>query len=78
MAMSVTRRRPVNLTLPADLVDAARSFGVNTSKAAEAGIATAVRQAREEAWLKANVVAIEEHGAWLDRHGMPLEPAWPE
>ena len=72
------RRRPVNLNLPHDLMDAARSLGVNASQAAEAGIAAAVRRAREEAWLKANQAAIDEHAAWLDRHGMLLEPAWPE
>ena len=75
---SKARRRPVNLTLPDDLVEAARSLGVNASQAAEAGIAAAVRRAREEAWLSANQAAIDEHAAWLDRHGMPLEPAWPE
>ena len=78
MARNAERRRAVNLTLPGELVDAARSIGVNASKAAEAGIAAAVRQAREEAWLKANGAAIAEHGAWLDRVGMPLEPTWPE
>jgi antitoxin CcdA len=77
MSRSTERRRAVNLTLPGDLVAAARALGVNTSEAAEAGIAAAVRQAREEAWLKANAAAVVEHRAWLDRHGMPLEPAWP-
>ena len=72
------RRRAVNLSLPSDLVAAARSLGVNASQAAEAGIAAAVRRAREEAWLQANRTAIDRHAAWLDRHGMPLEPAWPE
>jgi antitoxin CcdA len=72
------RRRAVNLSLPHDLVESARALGVNASHAAEAGIAAAVRRAREEAWLKANQAAIDEHAAWLDRHGMPLEPAWPE
>ena len=72
------RRRPVNLSLPDDLVEAARLVGVNASQAAEAGIAAAVRRAHEEAWLKANQKAIDEHAGWLDRHGMPLEPTWPE
>ena len=75
---SSARRRPVNLSLPHDLVEAARLLGVNASQAAEVGIAEAVRRAREEVWLKANQMAIDEHAAWLDRHGMPLEPAWPE
>jgi antitoxin CcdA len=72
------RRRAVNLSLPSDLVAAARSLGVNASQAAEAGIAAAVRRAREDAWLQANQAAIDQHATWLDRHGMPLEPAWPE
>jgi antitoxin CcdA len=72
------RRRPVNLNLPHDLMESARSLGVNASQAAEAGIAAAARRAREEAWLRANPAAIDEHAAWLDRHGMPLKPAWPE
>jgi antitoxin CcdA len=78
MAATSERRRAVNLTLPGELVDAARALGVNASQAAEAGITAAVRRAREEAWLAANEAAIAAHEKWLDRHGMPLEPAWPE
>lgn len=32
------------------------------------------REARGAAWLDANRVAIAEHTAWLDEHGMPLKP----
>jgi antitoxin CcdA len=71
-------RRPVNLSLPATLVETARALGINTSLAAEAGIAAAVRRAQEEAWLGANRAAIDEHAAWVDQNGLPLEPAWPE
>ena len=76
--MTGERRRAVNLTLPGDLVDAARALGVNASQAAEAGIAAAVRQARETAWLQANQAAIDAHADRLDRQGLPLDPAWPE
>lgn len=68
-----SRRCPINLTVPEDLAEAARALGVYASQAAEAGIA----EAREVAWLDANQAAIDEHAAWLDRHGMPLEAAWP-
>lgn len=77
-AQDVRRRRAMNLTVPAELAEAARALGVNASQAAEAGIAAAVRRAREEAWLAANRAAIDAHATWLDRHGMPLEPAWPK
>ena len=50
----------------------------NASQAAEAGIAAAVKRAREEAWLVANEAAITAHADWLDRHDVLLDPAWPE
>ncbi|MFL5336913.1 MAG: type II toxin-antitoxin system CcdA family antitoxin [Geminicoccaceae bacterium] len=78
MSVVGERRRAVNLTLPGDLVDTARALGVNASQAAEAGIAAAVRHAREAAWLEANEAALAEHEVWLEAHGLPLEPAWPE
>ncbi len=68
----------MNLTVPAALAEAARALRVKASQAAEAGNSAAVRRAREEAWLAANRAAIDEHATWLDRHGLPLEPAWPE
>jgi antitoxin CcdA len=77
MAIVRARRRAVNLTLPDDLVDAARALGVNASQAAEAGIAAAVKRAREAAWLEANAAAVVQHEVWLDAQGLPLEPAWP-
>lgn len=76
-ARRTLRRRPVNLTIREDLVEAARALGINASQAAEAGIAAAVRQSQEAAWLDANRAAIAEHTAWLEEHGMPLDPAWP-
>jgi antitoxin CcdA len=72
------RRHSVDLSLPHDLMEATRPSGVNASQAAEAGIAAAVRRAREEVWLKANQAAVDEDAAWLDRCGVPLKPTWPE
>lgn len=69
------RRRLVSLTIRADLIEAAQALGVDASQAAEAGIAEAIRRAREAAWLEANRDAFAEHTAWLDEHGTPLEPA---
>ena len=74
-AVNAAQRRPISLTIRADLIGAARALKVNASEAAEAGIAAAVRQAREAAWLEANREAIARHTAWLDEHGIPLEPA---
>jgi post-segregation antitoxin (ccd killing protein) len=72
------RRCPANLSLPHGLLEAARPLGVNASQTAEAATPRRCAVPREEEWLKANEASVDEHAAWLDRHGMPLEPAWPE
>lgn len=70
------RRKPVNVSLPTDLVAEARKLKINTSRAAETGIADAVRKAREEAWKKENRQAIEEHNARIAKHGTYIRPRW--
>ena len=70
------RRRGVNLTIRADIMETAKSLGLNASKAAEAGIVEAIRIARESAWREANKAAIAAHNERLDRDGPPLKPRW--
>ena len=45
--MSRSTRKPTNLSLDEDLVSAARALNVNVSRAAEEGIARAIRAERE-------------------------------
>lgn len=65
-------RRPTNLTMDADLLDEARSCGVNLSRAAEAGLRAAVRAAKAEAWRRENRAALEASNDWAEAHGLPL------
>lgn len=71
-----TRRRSVNISLPGDLVETARALGLNLSHAAEAGLASAVKQARESAWRRENKDAIEAHNRRVERDGVLLTPPW--
>lgn len=66
----------MNLTVRAELVDAAKALKVNTSRAAEAGIADAVRAAQEQAWLAEAKGALEAHNKRLDANGPLLTPEW--
>jgi antitoxin CcdA len=59
-------RRPVNLSLPGALVEEAKALEVNLSQAAEAGVAAAVRAAREARWHAENREAIAEYNALVD------------
>ena len=66
-------RKSTSLTLDRDLIDRAKALRVNVSRAAEAGIAEALRKAEAEAWRQENRAAIEAYNAQVDREGLPLE-----
>ena len=66
-------RKPTNLTLDPSLLTEARSFGVNLSQAAEAGLRRAVAEAKAEAWQRENAAALASSNAWIDAYGLPLD-----
>ncbi len=70
------KRRALNVSVREDLIEAAKGLDLNTSKAAEAGIAEAVRRAREAAWKEQNRDAIDAHNARVEERGPLLRPAW--
>lgn len=65
-------RRPTNVSLPADLVEAARSHDINISQACEKGLAAEVKKAREDKWIAENWDAIQSSNAYVEKHGLPL------
>lgn len=71
-----SKRRPVNLTIRADVLADAKALKLNASKAAETGIIAAVKKAREEEWLKTNRAALLAHNERVDRIGTLLPPSW--
>lgn len=66
-------RRPTNLSLDADLSQEARSFGVNLSQAAEAGVRRAVAEAKADQWRRDNVEAVDSSNRWVETNGLPLD-----
>ena len=80
--MSVTPTRPgaarrsVNLTIRKDVIDTAKSLKLNASKAAEAGILRAIREAQGERWIAENRAALSAHNKRIDRDGPLLTPDW--
>ncbi len=65
-------RRSTSLTLNRQLLEEARELGVNVSRAAEAGVALAVRTARARRWQEENAAAIEDYNAFIEAQGLPL------
>lgn len=73
-ATEVTKstRKPTNLSLDSTLLKEAKSLGINVSRAAEAGIAEAVRRHKQEKWLEDNASALASSNAYVEANGLPL------
>lgn len=72
----VKKRRPINLTIREDIIEDAKSLKLNTSKAAEQGIALAIKEARAQAWLAENKLALSAHNERARKNGTLLKPVW--
>jgi antitoxin CcdA len=77
MAERPTRRKKsVNLSIDADLLDEARQTGTNLSSVLESALDAELRTRRMNAWRKQNADAIRDSNAELERNGMWYTPEW--
>lgn len=65
-------RKAANLSISADLLAEAKSLSVNVSRAAEVGIADAVRREKERLWKEENREAIERWNRYFEENGLPF------
>lgn len=65
-------RRATSLTLDRDLLDEAKTLGVNVSRAAEEGLAVALKAERARRWKEENAEAIREYNEFVEREGVLL------
>ncbi|CAN7531126.1 type II toxin-antitoxin system CcdA family antitoxin [Rhizobium rhizogenes] len=70
--MAQTTRKAANLSLDESLVSDARDLKINISRAAEDGIARAIKTERERLWLIENAEAITQANAYVEKHGLPF------
>jgi antitoxin CcdA len=70
------RRRRVTLTIREDILRDAKALALNTSQAAEAGIAQALRNAQAGVWLAENQSAILAHNTRVEAHGTLIRARW--
>jgi len=69
-ARAESLKRPVNLTLSADLVARSKALGINLSAVAEEALAQAVKARTQEAWLKENAAAIATYNQRVAASGV--------
>ena len=70
------KRRPVNLTIREDVLAEAKTLDLNASRAAEAGIIAAIREARAQEWLARNRAGIDAHNRRIEKEGVSIRPRW--
>jgi antitoxin CcdA len=70
--MTVAVRRKTSLTLDAEALDLAKTYGVNVSAVAEAALLKAVSEARQAKWQDENAEAFAAQAVWHEQNGHPL------
>lgn len=65
-------KKPVNLSIDLSLLNEAKSYKINISKAAERGIIDALSKIRAEIWQKDNLEALQSSNSYLEKNGLPL------
>lgn len=63
-------KRAANLSVSAELLDAARALNINLSATLERALEDEVRARRREQWLADNREAIHGYNAWVAEHGV--------
>lgn len=71
--MTNAARRATNLTIDAALLEEAKALNLNLSKAAEGGIAEAVKREKARQWQVENAEAIASYNRYIEENGLPLE-----
>lgn len=65
-------RRATSLTLDRDMLEEAKCLGLNVSRAAEEGLAAALKAERTRRWKEENAEAMHAHNAFVERNGIPF------
>lgn len=65
-------KRATNVSLNSDLLEQAKTLGINVSRACERGLAEQIAELRDKCWLEENREAIESSNAYVEARGLPL------
>jgi antitoxin CcdA len=64
------RKAPTNLSLRIDLVQRAKTLGLDLSDVVESALEKAIRAAEQARWLAENKEAIDYYNAFVEEHGL--------
>ena len=63
-------KRAVNLSLDSDLLDEAKSYGLNLSRTVESSLAETLKMERHRRWQAENASALADFDRYIDEHGL--------
>lgn len=66
-------RRPTNLSLSADVLEAARALDINISQACDAYLRELVRREQARRWRDEHADFVAAYNATIESEGLPLE-----
>jgi antitoxin CcdA len=66
------KRRPINISLSQDLVDQAKSSGIDITAVAEAALTSAVQDAKLAEWARENAAGIAAINKFIEEEGLRL------
>jgi len=66
-------RKATNISLDPNLLNEAKSLGINISKASEDGVQRAISKLKAAQWKEENAAALQSSNEWVERNGLPLE-----
>ena len=78
MQSAQAQRRPVNLSVKAATLAAAREAGVNLSALLERALSHELTRLRRRRWREENVRAVQAYNEHLASHGTCFEARWDE
>ena len=70
------RKKAVNVTVPADMVEQAKALNINLSEAATEGIGRSLKAIQKERWVEENREAIDGYNRFIAENGLPIKPHW--
>jgi antitoxin CcdA len=71
--MPAANRKAANMSIDANVLADAKALDINVSRAAETGIAEAVRAEKARRWLEENREALLYFNQWYEENGNPLD-----
>ncbi len=69
-AKKPTRKRAANVSIDAEILDAAKAMGINLSQTLEDELRKRVRQAKIDRWSEEHKEAIEAHNRFIEENGI--------